>query len=51
MTAPSVSKWIVGEHRSTVLWPNIEAVEAVHGHDGKTRVEFVGRVELRGGAS
>ena len=33
-------RWVVGEHRSTVLWPSIEAVIAIHGHDGKTRVEF-----------
>lgn len=31
-------RWCVGEHRSTVLWPGILSVVAVHGHDGKTEV-------------
>lgn len=31
-------RWIVGKYRSTVLWDSIEAVEAIHGHNGKTRV-------------
>lgn len=31
-------RWIVGEHRSTVIWPSMAAVEAVHGHDGRTSV-------------
>lgn len=31
-------RWIVGEHRSTVVWPNVEAVEAIHGHGGATRL-------------
>lgn len=31
-------RWIVGEHRSTVVWDSIEAVEAIHGHNGATRV-------------
>lgn len=34
-----VLKWIVGEHQSTVSWPRgIESVEAIHGHDGRTRI-------------
>lgn len=33
-----VIRWIVGEHRSTVVWDYIEAVEAIHGHNGKTRL-------------
>jgi len=33
-----VIRWVVGEFRSTVVWPSIEAVEAIHGHGGKTRV-------------
>lgn len=33
-------RWTVGEHRSTVLWPSIASVEAIHGHDGKTTIEF-----------
>lgn len=35
-----VLRWIVGEHRATVVWPNIAAVKAIHGHDGKTEVRF-----------
>lgn len=31
-------RWIVGEHRSTGAWASIEAVIAVHGHDGRTRL-------------
>jgi hypothetical protein len=27
-----------GEHRSTVIWPSIDSVIAVHGHDGRTRI-------------
>jgi hypothetical protein len=33
-------RWIVGDHRSTVIWPDIEGIKAVHGHDGKTQVRF-----------
>ncbi len=34
-----VLAWIVGAHRSTVFWPTgMESVEAIHGHNGKTRV-------------
>lgn len=33
-----VLRWCVGEYRSTVVWPSIEAVEAIHGHDGRTSV-------------
>ncbi len=36
-----VLRWIVGEHRSTVHWPGIESVEAIHGHDGKTKVVWL----------
>ena len=32
-----------GEHRSTVLWPSIASVEAVHGHDGRTRIVWAER--------
>lgn len=34
-------RWCVGEHRSTVIWPGMASVEAIHGHDGKTRVLWV----------
>lgn len=34
-------RWIVGEFRSTVVWDSIEAVEAIHGHGGKTRIEWL----------
>lgn len=35
-------RWCVGEHRSTVAWDSIEAVRAIHGHDGKTKVVYRG---------
>jgi hypothetical protein len=35
---PVVLRWIVGEHRSTVLWESMEAVVIIHGHGGKTRI-------------
>lgn len=31
-------RWIVGEHRSTAVWDSMDAVAAIHGHNGKTRV-------------
>ena len=34
-------RWCVGEHRSTVVWHNIESVIAVHGHNGATVVEWL----------
>lgn len=36
-----VVRWITGEHRSTVVWPGIESVEAIHGHGGATRVVWL----------
>lgn len=34
-------QWIVGDHKSTVVWDSIESVKAIHGHGGATRVVFV----------
>lgn len=31
-------RWVTGEHRSTVVWPSIADVEAIHGHGGATRI-------------
>lgn len=31
-------RWIVGQHRSTVTWDSIDAVEVIHGHGGRTRI-------------
>lgn len=31
-------RWCVGQHKSTVMWDDIESVEAIHGHSGKTRI-------------
>ena len=39
-----VLRWCVGENRSTVVWASIDAVRAIHGHDGRTRVVFEGVV-------
>lgn len=36
-----VIRWVTGDHRSTVIWPNIEAVIAIHGHGGTTTVEWI----------
>jgi hypothetical protein len=36
--------WLVGEYRSTVVWDaaqGMEAVEAIHGHNGRTRVVWL----------
>jgi hypothetical protein len=35
-------KWIVGEHRSTVLWESLDSVRAINGHDGRTQVVYQG---------
>lgn len=36
-----VIRWIVGEHKSTVVWAQgLSAVEAIHGHGGKTRIVY-----------
>jgi len=32
-----VIRWY-GVHQSTVVWPSIESVEAIHGHGGATRI-------------
>lgn len=34
----TVIRWIVGEHRSTVVWPDVDSVLAIHGHNGATRL-------------
>ncbi len=34
-------RWIVGEHRSSVLWDSIADVEKIHGHSGATVVRWV----------
>jgi hypothetical protein len=31
-------RWLVGEHRSTAIWDGLAAVEAIHGHNGKTKI-------------
>lgn len=33
-------RWIVGDHKSTVVWDSIECVTAIHGHNGKTKVQW-----------
>lgn len=37
----AVIRWTVGEHRSTVVWPDVDSVQAVHGHNGATRVVWI----------
>lgn len=34
-------RWMVGDHRSLVTWDSIEAVRAIHGHGGRTRLVWV----------
>lgn len=36
-----VVRWVTGDHRSTVLWPSIESVVAIHGHGGATVVQWI----------
>jgi len=37
----AVVRWR-GARPSTVVWPSVEDVEAIHGHGGATRVVWVG---------
>lgn len=38
----AVVRWVVGEYRSTVIWPTgTDAVVAVHGHGGATTVRWL----------
>jgi len=39
-----VMRWLVGDHRSSVCWESMHAVEKIHGHNGKTRVVRVGKL-------
>lgn len=34
----AVMRWVVGEYRSTVTWESVDAIEAIHGHKGCTRL-------------
>lgn len=34
-------RWISGDHHSTVLWDDLHSVEVIHGHDGRTLVQFL----------
>jgi hypothetical protein len=36
----AVIRW-QGDHRSTVVWSDLASARAVHGHDGRTRFEFL----------
>jgi len=36
----TVIRWR-GDRQSTVVWPSIEDVEAIHGHGGATRIQWV----------
>lgn len=39
----AVVHWIAGEHHSTVVWPDVAGVEAIHGHGGATRLVWLDR--------
>jgi hypothetical protein len=36
----TVIRWR-GERQSTVVWPSIDDVKAIHGHNGATRIEWI----------
>lgn len=36
----TVIRWR-GDRQSTVVWPSIEDVEAIHGHNGATSIEWL----------
>jgi hypothetical protein len=36
-------RWIVGEHKSTVLWSSIDDVREIHGHGGATSIVWMSR--------
>lgn len=42
----AVVHWCAGEHVSTVVWPSVASVEAVHGHGGATRVVWLDETEV-----
>lgn len=35
-----VVHWMVGEYHTTEIHPSIKSVMAIHGHNGKTKLEF-----------
>lgn len=37
----TVIRWTAGEHRSTVVWPDLHSVEVIHGHGGATRIHWI----------
>lgn len=38
---PCVIRWCVSEIRQTAVFASLDDIRAVHGHDGKTEVEFL----------
>ena len=34
-------RWLTGEHRSTALHDSVRSVRSVHGHEGRTRIEWL----------
>lgn len=43
-----VLRW-TGAHPATSVWPDIAAVEAIHGHDGATVIEWIDKPSTDGG--
>lgn len=41
-----VLRWVVGDHRSTVVWDSMKAVEEIHGHGGATTIIYGKKVHL-----
>jgi hypothetical protein len=36
-----VIRWVAGDHRSTVVWDDIESVVFIHGHGGATQIVWI----------
>jgi hypothetical protein len=36
----AVTRWAVTDVRQTCVWSSVDDVEAIHGHNGKTRIEW-----------
>lgn len=38
----AVTRWCVSDVRQTCVWDSLSDIMAVHGHDGRTTIEFPG---------
>lgn len=37
----AVLRWIAGDHRSTVIWDDINDALVIHGHNGATKLVWI----------